>query len=118
MMVPLKIILVETCFSSSRSHPNWKQTTRMPNEPSLYSIIISDQDCTAIFGLADLNTEVTLKDGSVITLRTLLKSLPASPGMVRTRLFQVVDPNAAQDCVLVTFQRCDRPFIEDRKFEL
>jgi len=83
-----------------------------------HSTYIGNQDCTAIFGLADLNTEVSLNDGSIITLRTLLKSLPASPGMVRNRLFQVVDPNAAQDCVLVTFQRCDRPFIEDRKFEL
>jgi hypothetical protein len=27
----------------------------------------------------------------------------------------VVDPNAAQTCDLVTFQRYDRPFIEARK---
>jgi len=79
---------------------------------------LGDEDCMAIYGLTNLNNEVVLKDGSTITVRTLLKSLPASPGMSRNRLFQVVDPNGMQDCVLVTFQRIDKPYIEDRKFAL
>jgi hypothetical protein len=79
---------------------------------------IGEEDCTAIFGLANLENEITLKDGSIITVRTLLKSLPASPGLTRSRLFQVVDPDAAQTCTLVTFQRCDHPLVEDRKFAL
>jgi len=73
---------------------------------------LGEEDCTAIFGLADLNGEVTLTDGTIITLCTLLKSPPASQGMSRPRLFQVVDPNAAQNCILVTFQCCDHPFVE------
>jgi hypothetical protein len=79
---------------------------------------LGDEDCVAITGLAALETDVTLKDNSVITIRTLLKSLPASPGMSRTRLFQVVDPHPTKDCVLVTFQRNDRPLVEDRQFTL
>jgi len=83
-----------------------------------HTTYLGDQDCIAIFGLNNLTNEVTLKDGSIITVRTLLKSLPASPGMSRNRLFQVVDPAANQDCVIATFQRCDKSFIEDRKFLL
>lgn len=79
---------------------------------------LGNEDCTAIIGLADIMNEVQLKDGSVITVRTLLKSLPATPGMARNRLFQVVDLNATREYVIVTFQRCDRTYIEERKFEL
>ena len=52
---------------------------------------LGDEDCFVIFGLSDLDTKVTLTDGKPATIRTLLKSLPASDGMNRTRLFQVVD---------------------------
>ncbi len=47
-----------------------------------------------------------------MTIRTLLKSLPATNGMSRNRLFQIVDPNAGQTCTIVTFQKADRLFIE------
>ncbi len=83
-----------------------------------HSTFIGDEDCMSIHGLASLDNEVILKDGSTITVRTLLKSLPASPGMSRSRLFQVVDPNSSKECVLVTFQRIDKHFIEDRLFTL
>jgi hypothetical protein len=83
-----------------------------------HTTYLGDQDCIAILGLNNLSNILTLKDGSIITLRTLLKSLPASPGMSRKRLFQVVDFAAKQDCVIATFQHCDKAFIEDRKFTL
>jgi len=79
---------------------------------------LGEEDCTAIFGLADLNGILTSKDGTSLSLRTLLKSLSGTPGMSCSRLFQVVDPNAAQTCDLVTFHRCDRPFIEARREKL
>jgi hypothetical protein len=79
---------------------------------------IGDEDCMAVYDLASLTNEVTLKDGSIITVQTLLKSLPASPGMSKNRLFQVVDLNTSHDCVIVTYQRVDKSFIEDRKFTL
>jgi hypothetical protein len=79
---------------------------------------LGDEDCLAIFGLSDLNTKITLTDGRLVAIRTLLKSLPASTGMSRPRLFQVVDFAPTQDCVLVTFQRLDRPLVEERQFDL
>ena len=54
----------------------------------------------------------------MVTIRTLLKSLPASEGMSRSRLFQVVDCIPSQNCVLVTFQRADKILVEDRQFTL
>jgi hypothetical protein len=79
---------------------------------------LGDEDCFAIFGLPNLETLLTLKDGKLTTIRTLLKSLPASEGMSRPRLFQVVDLMPSQDCVIVTFQRSDRPLVEERQFAL
>jgi len=52
-----------------------------------HTTFIGDEDCMAIYGLANLSNKVTMKDGSIIMIRTLLKSLPASPGMSRNRLF-------------------------------
>jgi len=79
---------------------------------------LGDEDCFVIFGLSDLDTKVTLTDGKPATIRTLLKSLPASEGMTRTRLFQVVEFIPSQNCVLVTFQRSDRALVEERQFDL
>ena len=61
---------------------------------------------------------MTLKDGKLVAIQTLLKSLPASKGMPRTRLFQVVDIVPTQKCVLVTFQKADKQLVEDRQFDL
>jgi len=44
---------------------------------------LGDEDCFAIFGLSNLETLLTLKDGKLTMIRTLLKSLPASEGMSR-----------------------------------
>jgi len=82
-----------------------------------HTTYVGEEDCMAILGLANLSNEVKLKDRSIITIRTLLKCLPASPGMTRNRLFQVVDTNPSLNCVLVTFQKHDKAFIEDRKFD-
>jgi len=79
---------------------------------------LGDEDCFAIFGLSDLKATVTLKDGKEVTIRTLLKSLPASKGMSRSRLFQVVEFMPSQTCVIVTFQRSDRQLVEERQFDL
>jgi len=83
-----------------------------------HTAYLGEEDCFAIFGLADLDTIIILKDGKMVTIRTLLKSLPASEGMSRSRLFQVVDCIPSQNCVLVTFQRADKILVEDRQFTL
>ncbi len=76
---------------------------------------LGDEEVTAIHGLQNLNTEIMLKGGKTTTIRTLLKSLPATDGMSRNRLFQIADPNAGQTCTIVTFQKVDRQFIDLRK---
>jgi hypothetical protein len=76
---------------------------------------LGEEEVTAIHGLQNLNTEITLKGGKTTTIRTLLKSLPATDGMSRNRLFQLADPNAGQTCTIVTFQKNDRLFIDQRK---
>lgn len=79
---------------------------------------LGDEEISAIHGLRDLNTQITLKGGKSTTLRTLLKSLPATAGMSRKFLFHIVDPNAGQTCTIVSFQKCDRMYIEQRKINL
>jgi hypothetical protein len=72
---------------------------------------LGNEDCTAIHGLEDLNTILLLSNNAKVSLRTLLKGIPALTGMSTARLFQVVDPNATQICTLVTFPKRDRPLV-------
>ena len=72
---------------------------------------LGNEDCTAIHGLEDLNTILLLSNNVKVSLRTLLKGIPAPTGMSTARLFQVVDPNATQICTLVTFPKRDRPLV-------
>jgi hypothetical protein len=72
----------------------------------------------AIFGLNNLNSLVRLSNNKLVSRRSLLKSIPGIPGMSRPRLFLTVISNATQTCAHVTFQQCDRPFIEQLKPQL
>jgi hypothetical protein len=72
---------------------------------------LGNEDCTAIYGLGDLNTMVTLCNKTIVSLRTLLKGIPSPPGASKLRMFHFVDPNATQMCTLVTFQKNDHPLI-------
>jgi hypothetical protein len=76
---------------------------------------LGNEDVIAIHDLRDLNSETTLKEGKITGIRTLLKTLPATTGMSRNRLFQVIDPNAGLTCTIATFQQKDKPFVEQRK---
>jgi hypothetical protein len=72
----------------------------------------------AIFGLNNLNSLNRLSNNKLVSRRSLLKSIPGIPGMSRPRLFLTVISNATQTCTHVTFQQCDRPFIEQLKPQL
>ncbi len=76
---------------------------------------MGNEDVIAVHGLKDLNSEITLKGGKITDIRTLLKTLPATTGMSRNRLFQAIDPNAGLTCTIATFQQKDKPFVEQRK---
>lgn len=47
---------------------------------------LGNEDVTAIHGLHDLNTEITLKGGTTTSIRMLLKSGPVMQGMQRNHL--------------------------------
>jgi hypothetical protein len=69
-------------------------------------------------GLNDLNTMVKLNHDITVSIRTLIKSLPASQGMSRPQLFHHVEQNTSGGLTLATFQECDRKYIQDRKMTL
>jgi hypothetical protein len=79
---------------------------------------LGDEDVTAIHGLQDLNTEITLKGGTKTSIRMLLKSLPATQGMQCNRLFHIINPNAGNTCTIATFQKADKAYIEQWKLSL
>ena len=61
---------------------------------------------------------VTLKDGQHVTLRMLLRSIPATLGMSRPQLFQQVETNATKDVIIATYQKSDCKYVEERKMAL
>jgi hypothetical protein len=62
---------------------------------------------TAVGGLNDLNTELKLKTGQSITLRELLKSIPASPGMSCSLLFHHFESNSAKTVHMAIYHKED-----------
>ena len=69
---------------------------------------------TAVGGLQDLNTEVKLKTGQMISLRSLLKSIPATQGMTRPLLFQHFEPNSSKTVHMAVYQKMDHDHIMER----
>jgi len=120
MMVPPREILEVTLFFIPVTSKLEAEYTNVQRAKYLFNhqTYLGNEDYFAIFGLSDLNTLISLKDGKQVTIQTLLKSLPASEGMSRSRLFQVVDYVPLQNCVLVTFQWSDRPLVVECQFEL
>ena len=96
---------------------NGEQYSNEQREKIIYNHeqYLGEEEIMAIHGLQDLNTQVLLKGGKSTSIRTLLKSMPATAGMSRSTLFQVVDPNAGQTCTIVSFQKNDRSYVEKRK---
>jgi hypothetical protein len=114
-----------------KSYPNGAMMLFVPlNEDINYTVeyrkklifnhesFIGKEDAITINGLNNLNNEVTLKNGEKITIRMLLKSLPASQGMSRPQLFQFVEPNNSGVTTLATFQTQDKSHVETRKCTL
>jgi len=66
-----------------------------------------DEETVCIGGLQDLDSKITLATGKSITIRELLKSYPASPGMSRPVLFQHVENNSSGQEVIVSYQKAD-----------
>jgi hypothetical protein len=69
---------------------------------------LEEETLFCIGGFHKLNSSILLKNGQTVTLRTLLKSIPASNGMSRPQLFQQAEPNHEAMVTIVTFQAQDR----------
>jgi hypothetical protein len=74
-----------------------------------------DEEAICIGGLQDLDRKITLLNGKVISIRELLKSFPASPGMSRPVLFQQVENNSSGQVVMVSYQKTDTPLVRLRQ---
>jgi len=72
----------------------------------------STQEVVSIGGLQGLNNKIALASKNKITIRELLKSFPASPGMSRPFLFQQVEHNALGQIVMVACQKADAPLVK------
>jgi hypothetical protein len=76
---------------------------------------LGEEDALCISGLQDINTKIRLKNDQIITIRMLLKSIPATQGMSLSQLFQFIEPNVSGMVTLATFQSQDKPLIEARQ---
>jgi hypothetical protein len=72
---------------------------------------IGDETPFSIGSFQNLNNLVPLKNGTSISIRMLLKSIPASEGMSRPQLFQQAEPNHGATVTIVTFQASDKDFV-------
>jgi len=79
---------------------------------------IGEETLFCIGGFQNLNSPILLKNGQAVTLRTLLKSIPASNGMSCLQLFQQAEPNHCAMVTVVTFQAQDRDLVLTRQATL
>lgn len=77
-----------------------------------------EKAAVCIGGLQNLNTEVKLKNGTLISLQSLLKGFPASQGMSRPLLFQHVEQNSSGIVAMAVYQKADQLHIDKRKTSL
>ncbi len=68
---------------------------------------LEDEAAFSIGGFQDLKSIIKLRNGKSVSLRTLIKSIPASTGMTRPQLFQHLEPNISGVVTMVTFQKQD-----------
>jgi hypothetical protein len=80
-----------------------------------HKAFVGNEEAITINGLQNLNKKVKLKDGKEITIRLLLKSLPAMTGMSRPQFFLFVEPNNSDITALATFQSMKNLLLVKRK---
>jgi hypothetical protein len=113
---------------SQKSYPNGSMMVFIPisdlynSSPDFRTKLLFNHDkyigdetlfCIGVFN--NLNNLVHLKNGKSISLRLLLKSIPASEGMSRPQLFQQVEPNHGATVTIVTFQDRDKELVLARQ---
>jgi len=79
---------------------------------------LGTEEGISIYGLQDLDMVTTLKNNQNITIRMLLKSLPATQGMQRPQLFQLAETNSSRETITVTYQKEDKELVYARLHSL
>jgi len=79
---------------------------------------LGDEEGVSIYGMQDLDMLTVLKNQQHITIRFLLRSLPATQGMSRPQLFQLAETNETREAIVVTYQREDREHVQSRLITL
>jgi hypothetical protein len=79
---------------------------------------IGNEEAISIRGLKDLQQRVTISTGDVITVRELLKLLPAAPGMCRSQLFQLIELNNSGTVTMGIYQARDRELVLQRAADI
>jgi hypothetical protein len=91
---------------SKKSYPNGTMMAFIPMHEGVkytdeyrHKLIVNDEayigteEAISIRGLQDLNNTIKLSTGDTVTIRELLKLLPAAPQMSRPQLFQLIEMN-------------------------
>lgn len=79
---------------------------------------IGNEEAISIRGLQELQQSVTITTGDTITIRELLKLLPAAPGMSRPQLFQMIELNNTGTVTMGIYQACDRELVLQRAADI
>lgn len=124
-------VLTKIYDGTSKAYPNGNMMLFIPlhdniqyDAPYRQKVIynheqfLGDEAAIAIHGLQDLDYGVTLKNQQKITIRLLLRSLPATQGMTRPQLFQLAETNASRNYIIVTYQKGDKELVHSRLFSL
>jgi len=79
---------------------------------------LGNEEGISIHGLQDPDLIITLKNQQKVTIRMLLRSIPATQGMSRPQLFQLAETNKDKEVIVVTYQKEDRAPVQARLMTL
>jgi hypothetical protein len=79
---------------------------------------LGDEEAISIHGLQDIDMITTLKTQQNISIRMLLRSIPATQDMSHSQLFQLAETNAKREAIVVIHQKEDRELVQARLLTL
>jgi hypothetical protein len=79
---------------------------------------LGNEEGISIHGLQDPDLIINLKNQQKVTIRMLLRSIPATQGMSRPQLFQLAETNKDKEVIVVTYQKEDRAPVQARLMTL
>jgi hypothetical protein len=117
-------VLTKIYDGTSKAYPNGNMMLFIPMHDNIqydaayrqkvlynHEEFLGEESAIAIHGLQHPDLGVILKHGPSVSLRMLLQSLPATQGMSRPQLFQLIETNATKDVIIATFQKADKELV-------